>query len=279
MNIPIIDYIEKDCHIKLDQAFREVGFVYFKTDIDISKILKYTKKFFELPLEEKNKVAYKSTESNSGYQGMIESLTPGTPVDLKEAYNWCEYRDDNQWYNQEQKVECLLWNYDLFRISICVLELLEKSLNLKKYELIQKHLHSKSTTTRILHYPPWNGEIKENQMRGGEHTDYGTITILFTDENPGLQIKPRDTDEWIDAPYIPNTCIINVGDLLQRWTNDIYVSTPHRVVNQHLDKSRYSFPHFIHPNDNVKVDSLIGEQKYETIGAKEYLVWRLNQSY
>lgn len=279
MEIPVINHLDNDAHIKLDEAFRTVGFAYIENKVDISKILTYAKKFFALPQEEKNKIAYKSTESNTGYQGMIESLTPGTPVDLKEAFNWCEYRDDNQWYNKEQKDVCLMWNHSLMALTVDVLRMIEKALNIDQNYLVQKHLTSKSTTTRMLHYPAWNGEIQENQMRGGEHTDYGTITILFTDENPGLQIKPRGTREWVNAPYIPNTCVINVGDLLQRWTNDIYVSTPHRVVNEHLNISRYSFPYFVHPCDDVLIDSLIGEKKYETIGAKEYLVWRLNQSY
>jgi isopenicillin N synthase-like dioxygenase len=279
MKIPVIDLKDLNAHEKLDDAFKTIGFAYFKTDIDIFDIMNHAKDFFALPLEEKNKLAYKSTESNSGYQGMIESLTPGTPVDLKEAFNWCEHREDNQWYNEEQKTICKNWNDELYLITNCILSMIEIVLDLRPMYLIDKHMYSKSTTTRMLHYPPWNGEIQENQMRGGEHTDYGTITILFTDKNPGLQIKPRGKEEWIDAPYIPNTCIINVGDLLQRWTNDIYVSTPHRVVNEHLNKSRYSFPHFVHPRDDVIVGSLVGEQKYDEIGAKDYLVWRLNQSY
>ena len=279
MKIPVINYQDQNAHLKLDAAFKDTGFAYLKTDTDISNILKHAQEFFSLSEAEKNKIAYKSTEANTGYQGMIESLTPGTPVDLKEAFNWCEHRKDNQWYNKEQKYTCLSWNRQLFVLTNRVLRLIELALDLPELELISKHNKSKSTTTRILHYPKWNDSIQENQMRGGEHTDYGTVTILFTDENPGLQIKPRNTNEWIDAPYIPNTCIINVGDLLQRWTNDCYVSTPHRVVNTNLNTSRYSFAHFVHPCDDVQVDSLVGEQKYETIGAKEYLVWRLNQSY
>jgi len=280
MKIPIIDLTESNSAAELHNAFTTTGFAYIKTnEVDVSDILKYSKKFFELPLEEKNKIKYISTESNSGYQGMIESLTPGMPVDLKEAFNWCEYRDDNQWYNDEQKDVCLLWNHSLFSLTLDILRMIEKALNIERNHLVQKHLESKSTTTRILHYPTWNGKIETNQMRGGEHTDYGTFTILFTDENPGLQIKPRNMNEWIDAPHISNTCVVNVGDLLQRWTNDLYVSTPHRVVNSNLNTSRYSFAHFVHPCDDVQVDSLIGKQKYETIGAKEYLVWRLNQSY
>jgi len=281
MEIPVINHLDNDAHLKLDEAFKTIGFAYIKNndEVNLSNILNHAKEFFSLPLEEKNKYKYTSTESNTGYQGMIESLTPGTPPDLKEAFNWCKYSDDNKWPNKKFKETCEEFNFLLELITKRILWLIEKVLELPELSLITKHQGSKSTTTRMLHYPSWNGEIQENQMRGGEHTDYGTITILFTDENPGLQIKPRGTDEWIDAPYIPDTCIVNVGDLLQCWTNDLYVSTPHRVVNEHLNISRYTFPYFVHPCDDVMIDSLIGEQKYETIGAKEYLVWRLNQSY
>lgn len=290
MEIPVIDVYEKDAYKKLHEAFITVGFAYVKTDTNINhvkankvqgrilNIHEYAKKFFSLPLEEKNKIKYNSTETNSGYQGMIESLTPGTPVDLKEAFNWCEYRKDNQWYDEEQMVKCMSWSNQVKKVANTVLLLIEDALGIEKFQLVNKHYMSQSTTSRILHYPPWDGEIQENQNRGGEHTDYGTITVLFTDGVGGLQVKPKGMD-WIDAVHIPDTCIINVGDLLQRWTNDLYVSTPHRVINTNMGVSRYSFPYFVHPADNVLVDSLVGEQKYEPITAKEYLVWRLNQSY
>lgn len=290
MEIPVINVLEENAYKKLHEAFITVGFAYIETITNIHhiksntvpgrvlNILEYSKKFFSLPIEEKNKIKYNSTESNVGYQGMIESLTPGTPVDLKEAFNWCEHRDDNLWYDEEQKNRCMAWSWQMRKLANRVLLMIEDALNIERFELVRKHYRSKSTTSRLLHYPVWNDSIEENQMRGGEHTDYGTVTILITDENAGLQIKPRGQD-WIDAPYIEGTYIVNVGDLLQRWTNDLYMSTPHRVVNSNLDCSRYSFPYFVHPDDNVIVDSLIGEAKYEPITAKEYLVWRLNQSY
>ena len=282
MQIPIIDILDEDNNWqKLHEAFQTVGFVYAKTDYEhnnAESVLDYAKKYFALPSDVKNSQAYNSTESNTGYQGMIESLTPGTPADLKEAFNWCEYGENN-WLDNEQKRTCLSWCVSQLGLTNGILHMIETAFGLEEFSLIFKHLESKSTTTRMLHYPAWDGEIQDNQMRGGEHTDYGTITLLFTDGNPGLQIKPRGMDKWIDAPHIPNTCIVNVGDLLQRWTNDVYVSTPHRVVNEHLDTSRYSLAHFVHPCDDVQIDSLAGESKYNTIGAKEYLVWRLNQSY
>lgn len=278
MKIPIIDLAEQNAEKQLHNAFINFGFAYIKTYVKPDKILNYSKKFFNLPKEEKNKIKYNSTETNSGYQGMIESLTPGTPVDLKEGFNWIPY-GNNQWYDNEQYFSCMDWTMEVNRISNLVLMTIEQALGLDSFSLVQKHYWSKSTTGRLLHYLPWQQSIEENQMRGGEHTDYGTITILFTDGNPGLQIKPRNQNDWIDAPYIEGTCIINVGDLLQRWTNDIYMSTPHRVVNSNLNCSRYSFPFFVHPDDNVLVDSLVGKSKYEPITAKSYLVWRLNQSY
>jgi len=284
MQIPIIDVYKDNSWQKLHEAFQTVGFVYCSIDAfsyeskDAKRTLAYAKEYFALPSEVKNSQAYKSTESNTGYQGMIESLTPGTPADLKEAFNWCEYGENN-WLDAKQRMLCKDWCVSQLGLTNSILGMIEKAFGLEEFSLIFKHLESKSTTTRMLHYPPWDGEIQENQMRGGEHTDYGTITLLFTDGNPGLQIKPRGTDEWIDAPHIPNTFIVNVGDLLQRWTNDVYVSTPHRVVNEHLNTSRYSLAHFVHPQDDVEVNSLVGESKYDPISAKEYLVWRLNQSY
>jgi len=277
MHIPVINHLEERAHYKLDEAFKLFGFAYFETHTTWPKILNVAKEFFALPLEEKNNYKYTSIEENTGYQGMIESLTPGTPPDLKEAFNWC--LENNKWPSEKVRSACKEWDIATDLIAKRVLTLIEKALDLPECYLIDKHRKSKSTTSRMLHYPAWSGNIVENQKRGGEHTDYGTITLLFTDDNPGLQIKPRGTDEWIDAPHIPNTCIVNVGDLLQRWTNDVYVSTPHRVVNEHLDRSRYSFAHFVHPQDDVEVNSLVGESKYDPISAKDYLVWRLNQSY
>ena len=278
MKIPVVDYHDPTYHLQLDEAFRTVGFCYMKTDLKVDEILEYAKYFFDLPLTIKNQLAYTSTEHNTGYQGMTESLTPGTPPDLKEAFNWCEY-GPNTWLDERHKMMCEYWCVSLLGWTNQVLHAIEEALGLEKFSLIHQHLESKSTTTRMLHYPPWNDEIEKNQMRGGAHTDYGTITLLFTDGSPGLQIQPRGTDGWITAPHVPNAFLINVGDLLQRWTNDRYMSTPHRVVNNNLDKSRYSFAHFVHPKDEIIVDSLVGESKYEPIGAKDYLVWRLNQSY
>ena len=134
---------------------------------------------------------------------------------------------------------------------------------------------------RMIHYPPYEGEIKENQVRGGAHTDYGSITLLWRfDDVPGLQIYNKEYDEWIDAPIIENSIVLNVADMFARWSNDILKSTPHRIVNSDLSRPRYSMPYFVDPGRDVMIENITkNPAKYPPISAYEYLKWRLAQSY
>jgi len=86
------------------------------------------------------------------------------------------------------------------------------------------------------------------------HTDFGFITILATTKVPGLEIRPRGKD-WIQAPALTDCFLINTGDLLQRWTNDVFQSTPHRVINR-AGRPRYSIPFFFRPNSEYVVDTM-----------------------
>ena len=103
---------------------------------------------------------------------------------------------------------------------------------------------------RLLHYPPQPQSADDGQFGAAEHTDYGTITILWQDDVGGLQVKNR-AGEWIDAPYIEDTFVINIGDMLARWSNDLFVSTPHRVVNA-SGRERYSIPVFYDPDYDIE---------------------------
>ena len=83
-------------------------------------------------------------------------------------------------------------------------------------------------------------------------------------------------------PYAEDGVVVNIGDLLQRWTNDYFKSTKHRVVNSHIDKERYSMPHFVDPTPGTIVQNLRTNEdasKYPPVESKEYLMWRLSQSY
>jgi len=151
-------------------------------------------------------------------------------------------------------------------------------------------------TLRLLHYPGVKKSVfRENklQVRAGEHTDYGSITLLFQDDRGGLQVKsPKGT--FVDAKPIPGTVVVNAGDLLARWSNDTIKSTLHRVVEPPVSTpvegdeypARYSIAYFCNPNFRSQIDAIEGTyggergaRKYEGINSGEYLVQRLAATY
>ncbi len=110
------------------------------------------------------------------------------------------------------------------------------------------------TLFRIFHYPSTEKKPADANLWGvGEHTDYGVLTILKQDSVGGLQIKSKG--EWLEAPYIPNTFVCNIGDMLERMTSGYYRSTPHRVKNR-TTKSRLSFPFFFDPNFEAEMHAI-----------------------
>ncbi|XP_019622289.1 PREDICTED: gibberellin 2-beta-dioxygenase 8-like [Branchiostoma belcheri] len=130
------------------------------------------------------------------------------------------------------------------------------------------------TSLTALHYPPVPEHVSEGQLRCGEHTDFGTITLLFQDEVPGLEVLNRH-GRYIPAPPLPNTVVVNIGDLMQRWTADGIVSNKHRVVlpdTEALRKvSRRSLAFFVNPNDDAVITCLDDSGKYEPVNAGEYV--------
>jgi isopenicillin N synthase-like dioxygenase len=138
-------------------------------------------------------------------------------------------------------------------------------------------------TLRLLHYPPRPQSVEQGQMGAGEHTDYGCVTLLATDDAGGLEVRTR-SGEWLRAPHVPGAFVCNIGDCLMRWTNDIYVSTPHRVVNP-AGRERYSVAFFLDPNPDALVACLPGcatadrPVRYPPIRGDDYLQAKLDATY
>lgn len=139
------------------------------------------------------------------------------------------------------------------------------------------HFNAPMATLRMLRYPPGG-----DGFGAGAHTDYGSATLLATNGAPGLQVRTR-AGAWIDAPHAPNTFIVNIGDCLMRWTNDVYVSTPHRV--RAPDIERLSIAFFLDPNPDSMITPLppcvTAERPpgYPPIRAAAYLAERLDATY
>jgi isopenicillin N synthase-like dioxygenase len=241
--------------------------------------------FFQLPLDVKQQYAYSGVKENLGYNWLEEErLTPTMPGDLKESYNWVEpARMQEQYWPKEipefkplaQKIERISR-----MLSYQFLYRFEKVLRLPTGKLVEKHIDS-SATMRMIKYPAWDGEIKEGQVRGGAHTDYGSITLLWRfDDISALQIYDKKDGVWVTVPLVENSIVLNVADMFARWSNDILKSTPHRVVNVDMDRTRYSMPYFVDPGRDVIIKNLTSQpDKYPPISAYEYLKWRLAQSY
>jgi isopenicillin N synthase-like dioxygenase len=150
-------------------------------------------------------------------------------------------------------------------------------------DFFEDKLDQPMATLRLLHYPPHPPTAATGQIGAGTHSDYGDITLLLTDEVAGLEARKRD-GEWIAAPHIDGAFICNVGDCLMRWTNDVYVSTPHRVVNR-AGRERYSVAFFMDPNPEAEIaclptcTSADRPPRYEPITAADYLRQRLDATY
>lgn len=107
-------------------------------------------------------------------------------------------------------------------------------------------------SVRLLHYAPRPADALPNQLGAGAHTDWGAITILWQDDVGGLEVKGAG-GEWIKATPIAGTFVINLGDMIRRWTNDVYRSTLHRVVTGTASRDRYSIATFFDPRHDYRV--------------------------
>eukprot|EP00762_Andalucia_godoyi_P006077 ANDGO_00398.mRNA.1 UPF0676 protein C1494.01 len=307
MEIPIVDFgqflngddaARRACAETLFDAFHKYGFVYI-VNHGVPKDLRNrafseSKGFFDLSMTQKLNMGWTSPESNRGYSALgREQLDLSKPADFKESFeigNENEKEFENRWpengLRPNFRSTCLeLWNV-LFKLHLELLRALGLKLNLDN-DFFDKTCGNECNNLRLLHYPPTATApaLKPGQQRAGAHTDYGTLTLLMQDDVGGLEVLHPDGKTWIAASPIEDAIIINSGDLMQQWTNDVLKSDVHRVVlpekGERAAKPRYSIAYFCNPNKDTMITCLpgCGTPKYEPIRAIDHLVMKLKNTY
>lgn len=236
------------------------------------------RRFFALPLDVKRRYAYSSVDANFGYQGLeVESLDTRSPPDLKESFtmrNALAVESSVMWPDASFR-ETAVGFYKASVVSAYrMLEVLGSCLNQPANFFGSRHT-GQNITLRFLRYPA-NLVPRGSQLGAGAHTDYGSITLVFQQDVAGLEVCGMD-GQWHRAPPVPGCALLNTGDLMQRWTNDRFRSTLHRVLPIEGERDRYSIALFVDPDTAVNVECLdscvAGNQppRYPPITAGEHI--------
>ncbi|AEV60727.1 2-oxoglutarate and iron-dependent oxygenase domain-containing protein [Pseudomonas ogarae] len=287
---------------QIDLACRQWGFFYIKghpiTPARIAEVLGSAQRFFGLPVEKKLKIDITQTRHHRGYGAVAtEQLDPTKPSDLKETFdmglhlpaNHPEVLTEKPLRGPNRHPDLSGWETlmeqhyrDMQALAQTLLRAMTLALGIER-DFFDTRFNEPVSVLRLIHYPPRDTASSTEQQGAGAHTDYGCITLLYQDAAGGLQVRNVD-GQWIDAPPIDGTFVVNLGDMMARWSNDRYLSTPHRVISP-LGVDRYSMPFFAEPHPDTLIQCLPGCQddahppKYPTTTCAEFLLSRFADTY
>lgn len=231
-----------------------------------------TEAFFNQPMPAKLALDKALSPCNRGYEPLrAQTLEAGAPPDLKESfYIGAEVAADdprvragrfntgpNQWPDKLPGFRETMNEYfaAAYQLGATLVRGLALSLELPPAHF-EAYLQGAAATLRLLHYPPQPPNPTPGEKGCGEHTDFGGITLLLQDDSGGLQVWDTGQKKaWIDAPPVPGSYVVNIGDLFERWTNGRYHSTLHRVINI-SGRERHSIPFFFTGNPSHLVECL-----------------------
>ena len=252
---------------EISASLSESGFMYVSnhgiSDSIISRLQQMQRDFFNLSVAQKEQIAINS--SNRGYLGHGQARMHGAEKhDQKEVFFWgAELAHNhphrlaniplcgpNQWPDTPDGFKQSVLDYAaaIAKLGNQLLRALAIALDIPA-DFFSRHYQSPMTRGQLIHYPPTTGG--ENDFGVAPHTDFGCITLLLQ-ETAGLEVLNK-ADEWVPAAPLPGTLVINIGDLLERWTNGRLPSTRHRVRNL-TGQERYSIAMFHDPDPTAIVD-------------------------
>ena len=289
----------------IGQACREVGFFYITNhgvpQAVIEAVYAQAKRFFDLPVAEKEKSAIERSLCHRGWFRLGgENLDPANQTktgDFKEGFKigrdlkldhprvkaGLPLHGPNVWPDLPGWQAVMQDYYDrMVALGTLMLRAFAVALGVAP-DYFDAWLEVPMTTLGPLHYPPQTGMVTPARLGAGAHTDYGCLTLLHQDDAGGLQVQAAD-GRWLAAPPIPGTYVVNIGDMMERWSNGVFRSTPHRVINI-SGRERYALPFFFDPDFYAPVACLptclaAGETpKYQPTTAGQHLLDMINNAF
>jgi len=309
MNIPVVDLSDflsgdearkKKFINELGKAYEEVGFVAVKNhgipDDLIADLYKNVQQFFALPSETKYSYEKKELAGQRGYTSFGREHAKGSDApDLKEFFQYGQTVEDGDPIKKDYPENVTVAEVPAFSPTLkkayrsfeksgkALLQAIALYLGLDEH-YFDEFVHNGNSILRAIHYPPISSEPK-SAIRAEQHEDINLITLLVGASSDGLQILTKQ-NEWVGVTSLPEQIVVNVGDMLQRLTNNKLKSTTHRVVNPPRElwgTSRFSIPFFLHPKGSMDLTCLEGcindasPKAYEDATAGEYLDERLKE--
>jgi isopenicillin N synthase-like dioxygenase len=305
----------RDLARQIDNACRTIGFLVITghgvPEALIDRAQSVARAFFDLPLEQKRLVVNKGAGAYRGYRGLEASVLAYSrgdkeaAPDLRELFSIGRLDIDeadpyytepegartiipNVWTDRVPAFEPVLTDYyrAMERLSLALMRLFALALELDENWFDDK-VDKDISTLQLSHYPAQREAPLPGQLRASAHSDWGSLTILKAEDRPGGLEVFTQGGEWQPVPIIPNTFIINIGDLMAQWTNDRWVSTLHRVVNPPRENGdearRLSLVFFHQPNYDALVECLPtcddSAPKYPMVTSGDYLRMRVTQTF
>ena len=252
----------------------------------IDEVFRTARTFFTAPPEQKRSAAVNPFHRGFLHVGAAK-MSGNAKVDLKESFVWGldapgpDGIPPNIWPDFLPTMRPVLnqWFAAGNEIGWALLRAFAVALDAPPDSFV-RHIDRPTSRGSIIYYPPQPPELGDDQFGVAPHTDYGCLTLLYQDEVGGLQVRASN-GEWVTAHPIPGTVVVNVGDLLARWTNDRFHSTPHRVVNR-SGRERLSSAIFVDPNRDTVIAPVPrpGEAAhYEPVTCGDYIKGRLDAAF
>ena len=290
----------------LREACIDIGFFYLAghgiPQSEFDGVIAMGHRFFELPLQEKLKLHSNNSTERLGYRPlggpnpggsgdkqpdvkerfhMAREVLPGEPADGRRDAGLSQWPEEGvlpgfqALMRAHIAARCGVARH-LARAFALSLDLAEDA-----FDAIYRY---PGGSVVLNYYPPIDpATVRDAQWSFSPHADYNAFTLLYQDQLGGLQVM-NAAGEWIDVPFLPGTMVVNIGDLFQSWTNDLFTSTLHRVLNKG-SAARISVPHFASPNGAAVIECIStctgpgNPPRYPPIRAEDFVKASLAEAY